>query len=264
VGVQARPAFDVVVRIEDDATDFNPEDIMRLLVDGTDRAADVVMGGSYGVLRITPPAPGAHAIELFRRRGERIDTFTWNVAPYAGPTLTGISTASAMIGATVTASGTGFGGGAPRIFFGGAEGAVTGSTATTIDATVPAGAVPGLVYVLVGADAAEGLVDFAPLDSGGAPVPATGERRLFAAFPARGPRETPVRFFGANFDDEAISRFNGDEGPRVFDVRTETFPTAGSLLSAFAVVDIEVPPGPGTFAFERSRETSNVLPFTVE
>lgn len=265
VGVQARPAFDVVVRIEDDASEFRAQDIMRLLVDGTDRAPDAVMGGNYAVLRIAPAPPGSHFVELHRRRDTtRLDAFTWNVAPYAGPTLAGASPTSGPAGTTVTLTGTGFDAGAPRVFFGGVEGAVTASTATTIDATVPAGALPGPVFVLVGPDAAEGLVDFVPLDGAGAPIPQTTARRLFALFPARGPRETPVRFYGVNFDIEAETRFSGDEGQRAFDVRTETLPNAGAVLSAFAVVDVDTPLGPGTFQFERSGELSNALPFTVE
>jgi hypothetical protein len=265
VGVQARPAFDVVVRIEHDASEFRAQDIMRLLVDGADRASEAVMGGNYAVLRIAPPPPGAHFVELFRRRDTaRLDAFTWNVAPYAGPTLTGAAPASGPAGTTVTLTGTGFDAGAPRVFFGGVEAAVTASTATTIEATVPVGALPGPVFVLIGPDAAEGLVDFLPLDGSGAPVPQTTARRLFALFPARGPRETPVRFYGVRFDIHAETRFNGDKGQRPFDIRTETLPNAGAVLSAFAVVDVDTPSGAGTFQFERLGELSNALPFTVE
>ncbi|MGQ0612659.1 MAG: IPT/TIG domain-containing protein [Planctomycetaceae bacterium] len=262
--VSARPDLDVVVRLAADATDFFPVDLMRLLFDGVDRTADVVMGGEYAVLRLSPAPAGAHAIELYRRRGPLLDTFTWNVAPFVGPRLDSVAPESAMVGSAVTLGGSGFGAGAIRVFFGGVEGTVTGSSDTTVTATVPAAAVPGLVYLLIGGEAAEGVVGFSPLDGAGAAIPRPTTRLLFAVFPAHGSREAPTRVYGINFDDEDLPRFSGENGSRLFDLRTESLGMAGDVLHAFAVVDPEAPLGPGTLALSDGSNHSPTLPFTVD
>ncbi len=262
--VSARPVLDVVVRLGADATGFFPVDLMRLLFDGVDRTVDVVIGGNYAVLRLSPAPAGAHSFELYRRRGPLLDTFTWNVAPFVGPRLDSVAPGSAMVGGSVTLTGSGFGAGAIRVFFGGVEGAVTGSSATTVTATVPAAAVPGLVYLLVGGEAAEGVVGFLPLDGAGVAVPRPTTRLLFGVFPAHGGREAPTRVYGINFDDEDLPRFNGENGSRLFDLRTESLGLAGDVLHAFAVVHHEAPLGPGTLALSDGRNHSPTLPFTVD
>ncbi|NJN14727.1 MAG: hypothetical protein HC813_03720 [Planctomycetes bacterium] len=187
-GTSAHAQFDLLVRMQGDATDFNAGDLMRLHLDGEDRTADLLLGGFYGLLRIDPPTPGLHTVELFAREGPRVDSFTWTVVPYTGPTLTGVAPDTAEAGTPVTITGTGFGAAPLRVFFGGVEGTVDGSSATSITATVPAGALPGLVWVLVGSDSAEGIVGFLPLDGDGFPIP-------FRSTPISSPpcRATPPR-----------------------------------------------------------------------
>jgi len=260
-----RPQLDILLRMESDSTGFQPPDLMRILVNGVDRTDEVVMGGNYALLRLDPaPVGTAQFVEAFRRRGPVIDTFTWTVQAFAGPTLLSVNPQQAGEGAAVVLSGTGFDAGTLRVFFGGVEGAVTASTATTITATVPAGALPGPLFVLVGDRAAEGLVGFLPLDGGGQPVVAPADRPLvFLVAPARGGIETPVKFFGLNFDDLAFPEFNGRISSRVFGVETVNLPPAGEILSGFAVVSTETLPGAGTFLITRQSQDSNALPFTV-
>lgn len=263
-GATAAPQLDVVIRMEADCTDFHVRDLMRVLLDGVDRTDDVVMGGRFAVLRTDPPPLGTRFVELYRRLGPVLDTFTWDVQPYAGPTLTGVAPDSAREAATVTIAGTGFAAGALRVFFGGVEGTVDASSDTSIDATVPAGALPGPVWVLVGGDAAEGLVGFQPLDAADQPVPLPTDLRLFAAFPARGPEETAVRVYGVDFSDEGYPVFNERNSTRVFDVRTVTLPPVGDILSAFAVVYRDTPPGAAALRLREGDRRSNDLPFTVD
>ncbi|MGH7162399.1 MAG: IPT/TIG domain-containing protein [Planctomycetota bacterium] len=263
VGAVARPELDIVIHVEDDATDFEAADLMRVLVNGVDRTPDVVLGGNYAVLRISPAPLGSNFVELFRRTGPLLDTFTWNVSAYAGPTLGGVTPSSARAGAQVTMAGSGFDAGLLRVYFGGVEGTVDASDATSITASVPAGALPGLVFVLVGEEAAEGVVDFQPLDDLDMPVPQATGPRIFAVLPAAGGPESAVRFYGAGFDNTAAPSFNGAEGSRGVELRTETLPVVGDVVCAFAVVGLQTPPGPGLFSVSQTGTPSNPLPFTV-
>jgi hypothetical protein len=263
-GTTAAAHFDVVVRMEADCTDFHTRDLMRLFVDGVDRTDEVVMGGRFALLRTDPPPLGTRFVEVYRRLGPVLDTFTWDVQPYAGPTLAGVAPDSAREGTQVAIAGTGFAAGPLRVFFGGVEGTVDGSTDSTITATVPAGALPGPLWVLVGADAAEGLVGFQPLDLADQPVPAPTDLRLFAAFPARGPEETAVLVYGADFDDDAYPVFNDKNSTRVFDVQTVVLPPVGTVLRAYAVVYRDTEPGASTMRLREDDRRSNDLPFTVD
>jgi len=260
-----RPQLDILIRMESDATGFNSPDLMRILVNGVDRTDAVVMGGSYALLRLDPAPVGiAQFVEAFRRRGEVIDTFTWTALAFTGPTLAAVNPQQAQAGAAVNLTGTGFDGGALRVFFGGVEGTVTASTATTITAMVPAGALPGPLFVLVGGQAAEGLVGFLPLDAGSQPVVAPSDRPLvFLVAPARGGIETPVKFFGLNFDDLALPSFNGRISTRVFGIETVDLAPVGEFLSGFAVVITDTLPGTGSFLITQQGTDSNTLPFTV-
>ncbi|MFQ5845850.1 MAG: IPT/TIG domain-containing protein, partial [Planctomycetota bacterium] len=181
-GVSDRPELDIVMVMESDSTGFNPADLMRVVVNGVDRTGGVVLGGNFAVLRIDPAPPPLtpQFVELFRRTGPRLDSFTWTTTPYTGPTLASVSPASAPVGTQVTLTGAGFDAAPRRVFFGSREGTVDAFTPTSITATVPPDALPGLVYVLVGPDAAEGLVDFQPLDAAGVPVPFPAGPHIFA------------------------------------------------------------------------------------
>ena len=90
--VYATPALNVLVRMGADSTEFDPEDVMRLEVDGFDRADEMTLGGRYGILTIEPPPPpGTQLFTGVARRIENVgDTFTWVTAAYTGPTLASV------------------------------------------------------------------------------------------------------------------------------------------------------------------------------
>ena len=261
---QSGPHFDIVIRMESDATGFNPEDLMRVLVDGVNRTDEVVIGGLYALLRLDPPPIGQRFVELFARTGPVLDTFTWTVAAFAGTTITGVAPQSARTGTEVTISGTGFLGGVVRVFFGGIEGTVDAGATTdgSITATVPAGALPGLVFVLIGEDAAQGTVEFQPLDDMDVPVPPPAGVHIFALLPGNGAPETLVEIYGVNFDNFAIPTFNGRRASRVFGIELLDFPLIGVVTRAFAVVHTDTPPG-ATAGLTQGNTDSNELPFTV-
>ena len=249
--------------MHDDATDFNPWDLMRVIVNNVDRTQEVEIGGLYALLRLEDAPPGTYFVELAKRVEPVFDTFTWNQAPLPRPTLVSVTPASAQVGAQVTVTGTRLDGGSLRVFFGGAEGAVVGSTATEIVATVPADALPGLVWVLVGSEAAEGLVDFQPLDTSDVPVPAPEGLHVTAFFPAGTVREGAVAIYGYNFTNVAVPRLDDVGWSRVFGVDTATLPVVGEMLSAWAVVGQEAEFGEGRLLLRENEVDSNELPFVV-
>jgi hypothetical protein len=262
-GTQSGPDFDVLVKFTADATGFNAADFMRILVDGVDRTGEIEVGGEWGLLRISPSPLGTRFVEIARRTGSITDSFTWNLLPYSGPTLVSVAPAAARILTQVTILGTGFDQGPLRVFFGGVEGTVDASTPTSLTATVPADALPGVVWVLVGADAADGVAEFQPLDLSDQLVPASTEPRIFAVVNARAARETAVKIWGSGFDDEAIPSFLDADSTRVFNV-VVTPASFGELITAYAVVDDETATGAGFFRLRTDDGDSNELPFTVE
>ena len=220
-GTVSQPRLNIVVRMREDATAFNPFDLMQIVVDGTDLARDSVMAGFYAVLSIDPaPAGTMQFVELRRRIGEPLlDAFTYDVQAYTGPTITAVTPNQAREGAQVAIAGTGFTTGGMRVFFGGVEGTIDSSTATSITATVPVGALPGLVYVLVGPTAADGVVGFQPLDAQDVAIPVPATPTLSAAFPAGGVSETAVTLYAFGMTPNSASFFNQAAqrvvGPRV-------------------------------------------------
>ena len=268
VGVSSQPTLDIVIVMGAQSTGFRPENMMRVLVNGVERTSEVLLGGSFGVLPMDPaPAPGnPQLVELFRRvEPDRLDSFTWTTQAYTGPTIASVSPDTAEVGTDVTIMGAGLDSAAARVFFGGAEGTVTGIAPTSITATVPADAIPGLVYVLIGSDAAEGIVEFQPLDSMQMPIPSpTSGRTIFAAFPARGPTKTALRIYGLGFGNATLGVFNGQVASNVINTTTQTMPLTGDMLNAFLVVGRSSPLGAGTWSLQDDVALSNSLPFTVE
>jgi hypothetical protein len=263
-GEYARPQLDILVKLEADASEFEPEDLMRVRVNGVDRTADILIGGEYALIRIDPAPVGTPQFtELLRNFGDDVhDTFTWVALPYTGPTLTSVDPQETQVGDMVAITGTGFSAAPVRVFFGGVEGTVDSSDDTSIVATVPAGALPGLVWVLVGSEAAEGVVGFQPLDDQGVAVPLPTRTTLFAAFPASGGIETPVKFYGVDFSIDGRPHFNDRSATRLFGIEVVNVPPIGDILRGFGVV------------FEGTRteagdvrliddDQSNRLPFTV-
>jgi hypothetical protein len=261
----AGPALHITVKIASDATEFDPTNLMRLVVNGTDRTSDVTVGGEYAVLTLDPAPVGApQSVELYTRSGTMpVDTAVYEAAAFAGPMLFNVLPDTARVGAQVTVAGSGLDAGPLRVFFGGVEGAVVASTASSITATVPVGAEPGLVFVLVGDDSARGLVPFQPLDDMDQPVPRPAVIRLHYAAPAKGGIEAVVAVAGFNFTNEAYPQFNELYSTRLFNVQTLSLPPIGDVTTAFAVVAPYTDPGPGTLMISE-HDDSNELPFTVE
>jgi hypothetical protein len=265
-GVYVDQDLCILVHLEADATGFQPNTLFRLFVDGVDRVDETVIGGVYALLTISPaPMAASLDVELFLHNTTFADSFTYNTMPQPpATTLTGVNMSSAMIGDQVTLQGTGFAGAVQRVFFGGVEATtINGVAATSITVTVPAGAAPGLIYVLVDGVASEGLVDFQPLDGSGNPVPAPGGNRIHAVFPAQGVIERPLRVYGTGFDNTNVTRVNDRNGARIFDVQPQTFPTVGDLLRCVGVVPLNTPIGPGQIVLRSSSADTNALPFTV-
>ena len=267
-GVSSAPTLDIVIVMGAPSTGFNPENMLRVMINGVERTDEVLLGGSFGVLPMDPaPAPGnPQFVELFRRaEPPLLDSFTWTTQTYMGPTIASVAPDTAEVGMDVTITGAGLDTATARVFFGGAEGTVTGVAGTSLTATVPADAIPGLVYVLIGSDAAEGIVEFQPLDSMQMPIPTpTSGRTIFAAFPARGPTRTALRIYGLGFGNATETIFNGQVASTVINTTTQTMPLTGDMLNAFAVVGRSSPLGAGTWSLQDDSGVSNSLPFTVE
>jgi hypothetical protein len=265
VVVSDGPTLQIAVKMASDATDFDPTTVLRLLVNGVDRTADMAIGGEYAILTLDPPPLGTPQVaEVFLQTStDVLDFATFEATPYTGPLLTSVTPDTAQEGATVTISGSGFAAGALRVFFGGVEGAVVSSTDTTITATVPTGAVPGLLFVRVGDDTAVGLVPFLAVDGAGAPLPQPTDTWIFYVTPSRGPVETVCTVAGIGITEDAIPRINDRKGTRVTRFETVNFPLVGDVIVAYTVVDPYTDPGDTTFEI-LDDDDSNDLPFTVE
>ena len=263
-GTVSGPQLDIVVRMREDSTAFHPYDLMQIVVNGTDLARDSVMAGFYAVLSIAPaPAGTMQFVELRRRIGEPLlDTYTFDVVPYTGPTIASVTPNQARENTQVTIAGTGFTTGGMRIFFGGVAGTIDASTATSITATVPVGALPGLVYVLVGTNAAEGVVGFQPLDAQDMPVPIPTTVTLSAAFPATGMYESAITLYAYGMTIAASTAFN-NLGQRIVGVTTINVDPIGDIVTGFGVVPIGAQQVPGTVRVDEPGVASNELPFVV-
>jgi len=263
-GTVSEARLNIVVRMQEDATGFNPYDLMQIVVNDTDLATDSVMSGFYAVLSIDPaPAGTMQFVELRRRIGEPLlDTYTYDVLPYTGPTIASVTPNQARENAQVAIAGTGFTTGGMRVFFGGVEGTIGTSTGTSITATVPVGALPGLVYVLVGTNAAEGVVGFQPLDAQDMPVPTPATVTLSAAFPATGVVETAVTLYAFGMTGLSSSVVN-EVGQRIIGVTTINVDPIGDISTAFGIVAPGTEEGAGAVRVDEAGIRSNELPFTV-
>jgi len=266
MAVNDLPALDVVVRMTRDSTNFNPFDLMQMIVNGENEAFSpaMVIGGDWAVYTVPAPGNDAFSIRLTRRTGAFIDDFNWVTVPYTGPTITAVAPDTAMVGTQVTISGTGFDQGALRVFFGGAEGTVDASTATSITATVPADALPGLVWVLIGNDAPSGLVGFQPLDDLGVDVPKPTAIHVTLLYPGSGPTEAVIRVYGFNLSQNELAQFDGAFGSRVLNRVLLTVEPIGDIVSVFAVPFGSTPTGDVAFRLTNGGVNSNELPYTLE
>ncbi|MHC4223380.1 MAG: IPT/TIG domain-containing protein [Planctomycetota bacterium] len=263
-GTNSLPTLDILVTMENDATGFNPGDLMTVNFDSEDRTGEIVMGGLYALLRLDPPPALPGRVELYRHFEPLLDSFTWDSVPYTGPTISAVTPNEAQVGTQVSISGSGFSAGVLRVFFGGIEGTVDSSTDVSISATVPADAVPGLVMVLVDDFSAYGVVGFQPLDAMGQPVEPPVSFHLFSCFPSSAPVQTAVQIWGVNFTVSSVPYFNDASSSRVFGIEIIDVPPIGEILTGFAVAVPKVPTGAGTLRLEQSGAVTNELPINVE
>jgi hypothetical protein len=118
----------------------------------------------------------------------------------APPTITSFTPSSALVGTSVTITGTNFTG-ATAVQFNGVAASFAVISPTAIRATVPAGATTGPLSVTTPGGSATSAIDFTVVS---APAPA------IAAFtPASGPVGTSVTISGTNFTGATAVAFNG-------------------------------------------------------
>ncbi|MHC4956775.1 MAG: IPT/TIG domain-containing protein [Planctomycetota bacterium] len=262
----ALPYMDVVVTMSNNATGFNPFDLMNVYVNGVNRVDEMVIGGSWAVLRVEPAPLGTNFIELSRRVEPVFDTSTIEALPYNGPTLASVAPESGQTGEVVTITGTGFSAAPARVWIGGVETTPTVANDTTITAPVPAGALPGVVLVLIGADTAFGLAGFQPLDDAGEPVPEPlGTLTLIASFPLRGGAATVLDVYGYNFSSAEQGTIAGIDTDIVFNLgRQQVGPI--EILRGYIVVSYGTPTGPTELVLRNrgAGTTSAPLPFLVD
>jgi len=265
MAVSSLPQLDIVVRMASDSTGFNVFDLMQMIVNGENRVFDetMVVGGDWAVYTVPAPGNDTFSVILNRRIGTFVDDFDWVTVPYTGPTISGVAPDTAEVGTQVTISGTGFDGGALRVYFGGIEGTVDSSTPTSITATVPDDALPGLVFVLIGSAAADGIVGFQPRDEG-TDVPAPTTVHISQIYPGSGPTESVIRVYGYNFTTTAFSRYDGSSASRILNVRTIDVSPIGSMRMAFAIPFGSTKSGDIDFTLDEAGTNSNQLPYTIE
>ena len=266
MAVNDLPTLDVVVRMTRDSTNFNAFDLMQMVVNGEDEAASPTMsiGGDWAVYTVVSPGDDAFSILLTRRTGKVIDEFDWVTVPYSGPLLNGVAPDTAMIGTQVVISGTGFDQGAVRVYFGGVEGTVDASDATSITATVPDGALPGLVWVLIDNEAPFGLVGFQPLDDTGEDVPIPTDRSISGLFPGSGPRQAVIRVYGYGLTGNDFAEFDGESGSRVLNRQEIDVSPIGSIVSIFAIPFEFTKTGDVALTLANAGTSTNALPYTIE
>ncbi|MHC4941022.1 MAG: IPT/TIG domain-containing protein [Planctomycetota bacterium] len=262
--VIARPQLDIVVAMSGDSTGFNTFDLMQFFVNGANEVDGMVIGGNWAVFTVPAPGNDTFDLRLTRRTGSFVDEGTIVTQPYAGPLLDSVAPDTTRIGTTVTITGSGFAAGTPRVFFGGIESAtVTPGSDTALTAVVPDEALPGLVWVLIDSQAAEGLVGFQPLDAMDQPIEPPDNRHIDALFPATGRTEAVIRVYGRNYDNSFFARWDNQNSQRVLNVQTITVDPIGEMLVCFAIPGRNVPAGDRDFTLRKDSTSTNILPFVV-
>src|SRR5213594_3434921 len=146
--------------------------------------ATVPAGATTGPLKVTTPGGTATSASSFTVR--------------IPPTITGFTPTSGPIGTSVTISGTNFTG-ATAVLFNGVSASFTVSSATAIQATVPAGATTGPLKVTTPGGTATSASSFT------VSIPPT----ITSFTPTTGPAGTSVTISGTNFTGATAIRFNG-------------------------------------------------------
>src|SRR5207302_8986471 len=114
------------------------------------------------------------------------------------PAITSFTPASGPVGTTVAVSGTNFAGATP-VTFNGVSATFTVNSATSIQATVPAGATTGPITVTTPGRTATSASSFTVIN------PPT----ITSFTPASGPVGTSVSINGTNFTSPTLVAFNG-------------------------------------------------------
>jgi hypothetical protein len=149
------------------------------------------------------------------------------------PNITNVNPSSGSVGASVTITGTNFGGaqGASLVTFNGVVATPTSWSATSIAVTVPSGATTGCVVVVVGGLAS----NCSPFGVGTGPA-------IFSINPTFGPVGTPVTITGANFGSTQGSstvKFKGIAGsPTTWNSTQIVVPVPAGATSGSVVVNV--------------------------
>jgi hypothetical protein len=118
----------------------------------------------------------------------------------SSPTITSFTPTSGSVGTSVTISGTNLTG-ASAVKFNGVISSFTVNSATKITATVPAGAMTGLITVVTPGGSANSSTSFT-VSSGSLPT-------ITSFTPTSGPAGTIVTILGTNFTGATVVKFNG-------------------------------------------------------
>jgi len=166
------------------AVSFNGVSASFIVASATAIQATVPTGATTGPLSMT--APGGTA------------TSATNFTVVNPPTITGFAPTSGPVGTSVTINGTNFSG-ATAVSVNGVSAAFSVTSATAIQATVPAGATTGPLSVTTPGGTAASANNFTVI-----PAP------TIAGFtPTSGPVGTSVTINGTNFTGATAVRFNG-------------------------------------------------------
>jgi len=188
-----------------------------------------------------------------------------NVSPSPGvnitvapPYVTGLTPSLGPVGTVVSIAGSGFDTtpAGNQVTFNGTAALVSGSTASSIATSVPAGATSGPVTVVTSSGSTTSSMDFTVSGSVTNPIPAISSLSPTSA--AAGSTSQTLTINGSNFLNISSVNFNGS-------VRTPVFVSSTQLTVALIAVDLATA---GTFPVSVTNPspgggTSNVIDFTV-
>jgi YD repeat-containing protein len=175
-------------------------------------AATVVSATSTQLVATVPAAATTGPISVTSQTGTASSGQSFTVTPpsAAGPNISGFTPTSGGYGDTVTISGSGFATGASQetVSFGGVDGVVTTTTATSITATVPAGGATGPIGVSTPTGSTSSSASFYVIPGGYTSV-SVGATASIAAYG----QSTTLNV--ANANQGYIAKFTGTAGDRV-------------------------------------------------
>jgi hypothetical protein len=170
------------------AVAFNGTSATFTVNSATSIQATVPAGATTGPISVTTPG------------GTATSTSAFTVTTTGAPTITSFTPTSGPVGTTVTISGTNFTG-ATVVAFNGTSATFTVNSATSIQATVPAGATTGPISVTTPGGTAT--------SAGAFTVTASSAPTITSFTPTSGPVGTTVTISGTNFTGATAVSFNG-------------------------------------------------------